>query len=102
MRAIGPPPASFALFGVFDGHCGRAAAERASRILPVQLVRTISWSQPDGSVPASEFIQAFHRADKIIDRDEGCTATTVLAWPAPNGDVLIQVSSAREGAGCVS
>lgn len=95
LRALTPPPAPFGLFGVFDGHCGRAAAERASRILPVQLVRTIFWSQPDGSIPASEFIQAFHLADKIIDRDEGCTATTVLAWPAPGGDILIQVRGLR-------
>ncbi len=61
--------------GVFDGHCGKDAAEYAARHLHQRLLRSLD----AGESPNKALRQAFTALDKELAAEEsGCTAATFL------------------------
>lgn len=105
--------AAAALFCVFDGHCGRNAADAASIVLPDEVSDRLQTpegaaalhgtSNVSGSIinhhGAKELLhEAFLATDDRINSEEGCTATAVLAWPGANGAVQIQCANVGDSA----
>ena len=84
------------LFCIFDGHCGRQAAEQAMEILPNELAARLPAARQglaDGSGLSGAWEEAFLATDDAITCDEGCTATVLLVWRSSDRTVCIQVSS---------
>lgn len=103
--------ASAALFCVFDGHCGRNAADAASVVLPDEVSDRLQ--TPEGAAAllesssgstfnrqgARELLhEAFLATDDRINSEEGCTATAVLAWRGANGAVQLQCANVGDSA----
>lgn len=92
--------ASVSLFCVFDGHCGRGAAEAAAVALPEEIGVRLPACEADmleqrGAVSALR--PAFLATDARIRAEEGCTATAVLAWSPRKGIVCLQVAGGQWG-----
>jgi protein phosphatase len=101
-----------ALFCVFDGHCGRNAADAASVVLPDEVSDRLQ--TPEGAAAlrgarnstnsinhpgAKELLhEAFLATDDRINSEEGCTATAVLAWRGANGAVQLQCANVGDSA----
>lgn len=90
--------ASVSLFCVFDGHCGRGAAEAAAVVLPEEIGVRLPACEADmleqrGAVSALR--PAFLATDARIRAEEGCTATAVLAWSPRKGTVCLQVAGGQ-------
>uniref|UniRef100_A0A1D2AG61 PPM-type phosphatase domain-containing protein n=1 Tax=Auxenochlorella protothecoides TaxID=3075 RepID=A0A1D2AG61_AUXPR len=88
--------ASVSLFCVFDGHCGRGAAEAAAVALPEEIGVRLPACEADmleqrGAVSALR--PAFLATDARIRAEEGCTATAVLAWSPRKGIVCLQAGN---------
>ncbi|KAL6768481.1 hypothetical protein ACKKBF_B39300 [Auxenochlorella protothecoides x Auxenochlorella symbiontica] len=88
--------ASVSLFCVFDGHCGRGAAEAAAVALPEEIGVRLPACEADmleqrGAVSALR--PAFLATDARIRAEEGCTATAVLAWSPRKGTVCLQAGN---------
>ncbi len=82
------------LCSIFDGHCGRGAADEAASALPALLagrLRAAVAGLADGSGVAAAWQDAFREADEGLCAEEGCTATAVLAWLNAQGSVCLQV-----------
>lgn len=83
------------LFGLYDGHCGRGAAEEAAAALPGQLAARAGGDAaglvPGGGVPAGAWAEAFLATDAGLRSEEGCTATALLAWADEHAAVCLQV-----------
>lgn len=83
------------LFGLYDGHCGRGAAEEAAAAMPAQLRARLL--RAPGQAAAAElassdtWAEAFQAVDKGLLAEEGCTATALLAWADAQGCVCLQV-----------
>jgi len=84
-----------ALFCVYDGHCGRSAAEAASTALPEEISMRLMESmrrQEEHKIPDSMngiLHDAFLATDDRIADEAGCTATSILVWRGmPDEDVL--------------
>lgn len=87
------------LFCVFDGHCGRTAAEAASSALPEEIAMRVqetvdrekinpeSYSTKEFKTPLHD---AFLAADDRIADEAGCTATSILIWKLHDDHVYIQ------------
>jgi len=107
--------AAAALFCVFDGHCGRNAADAASVVLPDEVSDRLQ--TPEGAAAlreasdindtsrtfnhqgAKELLhEAFLATDDRINSEEGCTATAVLAWRGANGAVQLQCANVGDSA----
>ena len=93
-----PEDASAALFTVFDGHCGRAAADQASTALPEELGQQLSSRASIGEDLAagrgpgtSAWEAAFAAVDGRITAEEGTTATALLTWRGPDSNICLQV-----------
>jgi serine/threonine protein phosphatase PrpC len=85
------------LFCVFDGHCGRQAAELATDLLPSEISKRLPAALPvlaSGMGPGMLWEESFLATDKSIKSDEGCTATAVLVWRDAEGNVCLQVPPA--------
>lgn len=85
-----------ALFCVFDGHCGRAAADAASIVLPEEVTARIASEQKrmkEGQSLEHVLRDSFLSADHRIAAEEGCTATAVLAWTDADGTVCLQTAN---------
>ena len=104
-----------ALFCVFDGHCGRNAADAASVVLPDEASDRLQ--TPEGAAALREasnttstdtlnpskgardlLHDAFLATDDRINSEEGCTATAVLAWRGTNGAVQLQCANVGDSA----
>jgi protein phosphatase len=107
-----------ALFCIFDGHCGRNAAEAASVALPDEVSERLQ--TPEGAAALREarhsssntnytnnskqkgardlLHDAFLATDDRINSEEGCTATAVLAWRGANGAVQLQCANVGDSA----
>ncbi len=101
-----------ALFCVFDGHCGRNAAEAASVVLPDEVSDRLQ--TPEGAAALRNartsgtsttnqgakglLHDAFLATDDRINSEEGCTATAVLAWRGINGAVQLQCANVGDSA----
>ncbi|KAL4432531.1 hypothetical protein ABPG77_000468 [Micractinium sp. CCAP 211/92] len=97
--ALGGNPA--ALFCVFDGHCGRGAADAASTALPDEVAKRLEEvRQPLADAAGAEDMlhRAFLAADEAISAEEGCTATAVLMWRDGQGDVCLQAANVGDSA----
>jgi protein phosphatase len=93
-EALGGTPA--ALFCVFDGHCGRGAADAASTALPDEVSKRLTGvrEQLAAAVGAEDMLRsAFLATDQAISAEEGCTATAVLMWRDGQGDVCLQAAN---------
>lgn len=87
------------LFCVFDGHCGRTAAEAASSALPEEIAMRVqetvdrekinpeSYSTKEFKIPLHD---AFLAADDRIADEAGCTATSILIWKLQDDRAYIQ------------
>ncbi|EGG13290.1 ABC transporter G family protein [Cavenderia fasciculata] len=86
-----------ALFGVFDGHAGREAADQACTLLPLQVTKYIEQQKienpqydPESSTDMSDMLNAaFASVDDLMKQDEdmqyvGCTATVAFIWSPTN------------------
>lgn len=83
------------LCSIFDGHCGRGAAEEALTALPAALADRLpaaSAGLADGSGVGPAWQDAFQEADRALRSEEGCTATAILAWLDAQGSVCLQVT----------
>ncbi len=83
------------LCSIFDGHCGRGAADEALTALPAALAERLpaaSAGLADGSGAAAAWQEAFQEADRGLRSEEGCTATAILAWLDAQGSVCLQVT----------
>lgn len=81
---------------IYDGHCGRAAANEAAAALPGALAGRLRSAAAaaglaNGSGAGAAWDEAFHETDKALRAEEGCTATAVLAWLDAHGSVCLQV-----------
>lgn len=97
--ALGGNPA--ALFCVFDGHCGRGAADAASTALPDEVAKRLAEVRaPLAAAAGAEDMlhRAFLAADEAISAEEGCTATAVLMWRDGQGDVCLQAANVGDSA----
>lgn len=84
------------LLCVFDGHCGRGAADAASRVLPEEVAGRLIESAPglsSGTGAELAFKNAFLTTDARLQAEEGCTATAILAWAAKDGTVRLQAAN---------
>jgi serine/threonine protein phosphatase PrpC len=91
------------LFGVFDGHCGRGAAEEAKAALPLQLaqrLKQVTARLAAGAGADTVWEEAFLATDDSLRSEEGCTATAVLVWRDAQGAVCLQVCSLRHQLAC--
>ena len=82
------------LCSIFDGHCGRGAAEEAASTLPAALAERLPAAAAglaDGSGAAAAWQDAFEEADRSLCAEDGCTATSVLAWLDSRGSICLQV-----------
>ena len=100
--ALGPGSIA-ALFCVFDGHCGRGAADAASIALPDEVSDRVQTAEGAAGLLSGEGARdllhdAFLATDRRINSEEGCTATAVLAWRAPDGSVLLQCGNVGDSA----
>jgi hypothetical protein len=85
-----------ALFCVFDGHCGRGAADAASAALPDEVAARLGGAAGAlgaGAGAAGMLRDAFLATDARIASEEGCTATAVLAWRGADGAVRLQAAN---------
>lgn len=96
--ALGGPSA--ALFCVFDGHCGRAAADAAREVLPDEISSRLLGVRDgmlggDGGGARDALHAAFLATDDRIACEEGCTATAILAWQGgrEGGEVRMQAAN---------
>eukprot|EP00887_Chlorella_sp_A99_P008144 scaffold12.g8144.t1 len=97
--ALGGAPA--ALFCVFDGHCGRAAADAASAALPDEVADRLGGARDDmaaGRGAAGLLRDAFLATDDRIAAEEGCTATALLLWRGAGGEVCVQAANVGDSA----
>lgn len=84
------------LLGVFDGHCGRGAAEEAEAALPQHLAQRlpqVASALAQGSGAGKAWEQAFQATDDGLRSEEGCTATALLVWRDAQGAVCLQAST---------
>ena len=102
--ALGPL-APAALFLMFDGHCGRGAAEAAAEVLPDEVSDRLRHpGVAQGLVSGNEEVvkqlmrEAFLSTDDRINSEEGCTATAVLAWRGPHNAVALQAANVGDSA----
>jgi len=81
-------PASLAaLFCIFDGHCGREAADAASTALPDEVSSRLPGAREaliSGKGVPELLRDAFLATDDRIAAEQGCTATAILAWNLPS------------------
>lgn len=90
-----------ALFCVFDGHCGRGAADAASVALPDQVASRLQGARGDllAAKGAADMLHAaFLATDQAISAEEGCTATAVLMWRDGEGAVCLQAANVGDSA----
>jgi protein phosphatase len=95
-----------ALLCVFDGHCGKSAAEAASVALPEEITmrikETLSRRDLEGenietrSMMDSALHDAFLATDDRIADEAGCTATSILVWKNPSEDI-VQIQGSNVG-----
>lgn len=94
-----------ALLCVFDGHCGKSAAEAASVALPeeisMRIKETLSRRDLEGDIETlsmmdSALHDAFLATDDRIADEAGCTATSILVWKNPSEDT-IQIQGSNVG-----
>lgn len=100
--ALGPGSIA-ALFCVFDGHCGRGAADAASMVLPDEVSERLATPEGAAGLLSGEGARdllhdAFLATDDRINSEEGCTATAVLAWRGADGAVLLQCGNVGDSA----
>ncbi|GAM28097.1 hypothetical protein SAMD00019534_112730 [Acytostelium subglobosum LB1] len=89
-----------ALFGVFDGHAGRVAAEYAKQQFPIEVAKIIT-EQPGllSSCDMSDMLlQAFANIDHLMKTSSdhlyvGCTATISFIWTSAGGDRYLQIAN---------
>ncbi|BDA43319.1 probable protein kinase and PP2C-like domain-containing protein at C-terminar half [Coccomyxa sp. Obi] len=89
------------LCSIFDGHCGRGAAEEALTALPAALAERLpaaSAGLADGSGAGAAWQDAFQEADRGLRSEEGCTATAILAWLDAQGSVCLQAANVGDSA----
>lgn len=92
-----------ALFCVFDGHCGRSAAEAASTALPEEISMRLMESmrrQEEQKLPNSVddiLHDAFLATDDRIADEAGCTATSILVWRSMSDEDVLYVQGANVG-----
>eukprot|EP00899_Mesostigma_viride_P005109 jgi/Mesvir1/1459/Mv14445-RA.1 len=106
--AVAEGTPQFGLFCVFDGHCGRAAAELARSLFPGEVTRFLAQAGAVDKIlrtdDATKLLQeAFAATDKAIRVElAGCTATAGLLWEKNNGSnkVYFQVANVGDSA-CV-
>lgn len=89
-------PTAASLLCLFDGHCGRGAAEAAARVLPEEVANRLI--ETCGGLAAGRgaeltFRNAFLTTDARLMAEEGCTATAVLAWRTADGTVCLQAAN---------
>lgn len=90
-----------ALLCLFDGHCGRQAADAAQQLLPRTLAQEVG--QHAGKLAAGEGLGAvwetvFLRTDDAIRSDEGCTATALLVWRDARNNLCLQAANVGDSA----
>ena len=93
-----------ALFCVFDGHCGRSAAEAASSALPEELKSRLNdsreWKKSMHDA-TEELRETFLATDDRISDEAGCTATSIFMWRTLYlGDETVYIQSANVGDSC--
>ncbi|KAK9915385.1 hypothetical protein WJX75_008481 [Coccomyxa subellipsoidea] len=89
------------LCSIFDGHCGRGAAEEAASTLPAALAERLPAAAAglaDGSGAAAAWQDAFEEADRSLCAEDGCTATSVLAWLDSRGSICLQAANVGDSA----
>lgn len=80
---------------MFDGHNGRGAADEVKSILPQRLALQLADRAADlasGLGAGSAWRDVFTGVDAAIQSEDGCTATTLLAWSNAAGATCFQVS----------
>ena len=85
-----------AMFCVFDGHCGRSAADAANTVLPDEVsdrLADVKLALAAGQGAAGMLREAFLATDERIATEEGCTATALLMWRDSKGDVCLQAAN---------
>eukprot|EP01133_Synstelium_polycarpum_P011927 gene11927-13895_t len=83
-----------ALFGVFDGHAGREAADFANTLFPTEMVRLLKESSNPTDM-SSLFSKAFASVDDLLKADHqyvGSTATVSFVW-TNDGSRYLQVAN---------
>ncbi|KAK9843961.1 hypothetical protein WJX81_000542 [Elliptochloris bilobata] len=98
LMGVGAPAA---LFCVFDGHCGRRAAEQAAQALPRELAARLPEEGPGlaaGRGAGRAWEAAFQAIDAALTVEEGCTATALLAWRDAAGAVCLQAANVGDSA----
>ncbi|EGC30859.1 hypothetical protein DICPUDRAFT_157361 [Dictyostelium purpureum] len=84
------------LFGVFDGHAGRGAADSASKLFPLELEKLMKEQDNYLEDDQSQLInKAFKNVDnQMKDHEyEGCTATISLIWKTKDNQRYLQVGN---------
>lgn len=90
LRGAGGPAA---LLCVFDGHCGRRAAEQVAAALPRELGARLPAQAAElaaGRGARAAWEAAFQATDAGLTAEEGCTATALLAWRDASGATCLQ------------
>ena len=80
---------------MYDGHCGRAAADEARVLLAEELDARLPGAANDlasGAGVQRVWEAAFLATDAAIRSEDGCTATALLAWTDASGAVCLQVT----------
>lgn len=82
-----------ALFCVFDGHCGSAAAKAAAQVLPSELEDRVRSLNTASVEQYKDILRAtFLATDDKIACDEGSTATALLIWKRPDEEVTSEAT----------
>lgn len=93
-RTVPGAPCDAALFCVFDGHNGRSAADEVKVMLPKMLSERLpglSDRLESASGLGDAWGAVYSKIDAAIQSEDGCTATTLLAWQDRSGRCCIQV-----------
>ena len=93
-RALQNAPGQAALFCVFDGHTGRGAADEVKALMPQQLSQKLRGmhAELEAGVGLGEaWREVYTQVDSAIQSEDGCTATTLLAWQDGRGQTCFQV-----------
>jgi len=87
---------NLALFGVFDGHAGKWAAESASKLFPKQFAQILGDNGNQISKDMSLVLNStFENVDNQMKNHEyeGCTATVSVIWKNSNNERYLQTGN---------
>ena len=93
-RALPGAPCDAALFCVFDGHNGRGAAEEVKAMMPRHVAQRLGGMRSElesGAGLGDAWREIYTQVDAAIQSEDGCTATTLLAWQDSAGATCFQV-----------